>query len=411
MDSKIVITRLSDKFSEKYNINKVKYASLLFNDNKLEDIKIHEPDISDFSCKDIFVSRIINIDKRINAAMLNIYNNDKVKQAFFSLRNERFRNIKSGSNLLLQIVKDEIKTKPLNVSTDIEIADTYFIMQFEFNKIAPKLNINISSRITDEEYKGNICNKIIDLFNNEIADEAEFIYNQYCINIIIRTVAYDEDYLSEKTLNKIKEKILLFYKIYKQSLHMNKCDLVYKSKGSIYDFINSYSSYSPLCITDIEAVYNQICSDFNTKLYEDKLITLNNLYSVDNNVAECFDKKVWLKSGAYIIIESTEAANIIDVNTGKNIKKYNDEKLYYEVNKEAAIEIARQIRLRELSGIILIDFINMKDNNNINNLIFYLKEEFKKDKNKCDIFGMTKLQLLEMTRQVKYPNIYSQIYR
>ena len=110
-------------------------------------------------------------------------------------------------------------------------------------------------------------------------------------------------------------------------------------------------------------------------------------------------KRVWLNSGAYLVIEPTEALTVIDVNTGKAINKKDMHSHIYAINREAAAEAARQIRLRNLSGIILIDFINMPNREDKDELMKYLKGLLEEDPTQTTLVGISKLDLVEITRQ------------
>jgi ribonuclease G len=115
------------------------------------------------------------------------------------------------------------------------------------------------------------------------------------------------------------------------------------------------------------------------------------------------EKRVWLKSGANIIIEQLETMTVIDINSGKNISK--NETAILEINKEAAVEIARQLRLRNISGMIIIDFINMKSKDYMEELIAVLKEQIKQDTVTCTFMDVTKLGLVELTRKKTYKSL------
>ena len=132
--------------------------------------------------------------------------------------------------------------------------------------------------------------------------------------------------------------------------------------------------------------------------YQDDLLPLYKLYSIESLLSEIKSRKVWLKSGAYLVIDYTEALTVIDVNTGKFDKGKNKAQTLLKINLEAAIEAMRQIRLRNISGIIIIDFIDMTDNEHKEQLLNQLKAEAMKDPIKTSIMGMTRLNLLEMTR-------------
>ena len=134
-------------------------------------------------------------------------------------------------------------------------------------------------------------------------------------------------------------------------------------------------------------------------MYEDALLPLHKLYGIEKHLADALKEHVWLKSGAYLVIQPTEALTVIDVNTGKCVSKKKDEQAWLTINMEAAKEAARQIRLRNLSGIILIDFINMKESDLTGELLSYLQKELRKDPVETVLVDMTKLQLVEITRK------------
>jgi len=120
---------------------------------------------------------------------------------------------------------------------------------------------------------------------------------------------------------------------------------------------------------------------------------------IEKQLSTSKNRKVWLPSGAYITIDKTEALVAIDVNSAKYVGKKDVEDTFFKVNREATIEIAKQIRLRNISGMILIDYINMESELHKSEIFQLLKEELKKDRSKTEVLGFTKLNLLEMTRQ------------
>ena len=125
-------------------------------------------------------------------------------------------------------------------------------------------------------------------------------------------------------------------------------------------------------------------------------------YNVEKVLSKIKQKKIWLKCGGFIVIEKTEALTAIDVNSGKYIGKDSLDKTAFKVNKEATQEIAKQIRLRDISGIIVIDYIDMKSEQDKKQLRDFLVEELKKDRSRVGIYDFTKLNLLEITRKKMY---------
>lgn len=123
------------------------------------------------------------------------------------------------------------------------------------------------------------------------------------------------------------------------------------------------------------------------------------MYDLETQLQHVENRKIWLKCGGFITIDKTEALTAIDVNSGKYIGTKNLEQTVYTVNKEASIEIAKQLRLRDVGGIIIIDYIDMKEQEHKEKIVEVLKENLKKDRSKTQIVGFTELNLLEMTRK------------
>ena len=134
-------------------------------------------------------------------------------------------------------------------------------------------------------------------------------------------------------------------------------------------------------------------------LYEDKLLPLIKLYRLEQVLKEATQERVWLKSGAYLVIQPTEALTVIDVNTGKYEGRKNQQDTFLKINLEAAGEIAYQLRLRNLSGIIIVDFINMASGEYKETLLEELEKDLCNDPLKATLIGMTPLNLVEITRK------------
>ena len=157
-------------------------------------------------------------------------------------------------------------------------------------------------------------------------------------------------------------------------------------------------------ITDEREIYEKLrnestCPDETVVFYEDHSYPLDKLLGISAKLEKAGKKHVWLKSGGSLVIEPTEALTVIDVNTEKAIGgKRNSETTFFRINVEAAKEAARQIRIRNLSGIILIDFIDMKEREHEEALLSELRREFEKDPVRTAVVDMTKLGLVEITR-------------
>lgn len=158
-------------------------------------------------------------------------------------------------------------------------------------------------------------------------------------------------------------------------------------------------------VTDSEDTFNELsryCSA-DIRLYPDDVISLPGLYGIPSCIEDIYKKKIWLKCGGFLVIEPTEALTVIDVNSGKYIHGKDKEAAVYKVNLEAAKEIAAQLRLRNISGIILVDFINMKDKERKEEYLEVFREELKKDPIPAQFIDETALQLVELTRKREEP--------
>lgn len=152
----------------------------------------------------------------------------------------------------------------------------------------------------------------------------------------------------------------------------------------------------PQSVPEKESTYNKCKS---LRLYQDKMLSLSKLYSIESKMETALGSRVWLKSGGYLIIEPTEALTVIDVNSGKYEAKKSNEDTVLAVNLEAAEEVALQLRLRNLSGIIIVDFINMAQETSKNQIMTLLKQLTAKDVVKTTVVDMTSLGLVEITRK------------
>jgi Ribonuclease G/E len=197
--------------------------------------------------------------------------------------------------------------------------------------------------------------------------------------------------------------------------HLTRFSYVYRSESYLSDRVNTvfkFDEYDEI-ITDDEKIYNNLkCSFSNIRLYNDKTFGLDKLYSLNTAIEEALSKKAWLKCGGYLMIEYTEAMTVIDVNSGKftPAKGTDKEKAYLKVNEEAAVEIARQLRLKNISGIIIADFINLTDEEDRVTLLEILKNETAKDTETVCVVDITPLGLVEITRKKNLPPLYEQFF-
>ena len=174
-----------------------------------------------------------------------------------------------------------------------------------------------------------------------------------------------------------------------------------------------YSYSYDKILTDDETIFKEIQQTFGEKerlvFYQDDVISLSRLYHVETSLREALGEKVWLSNGAYLVIQPTEALTVIDVNSGKYQKKSKDQDAFYLINREAAKEIALQLKLRNISGIVIIDFINQSSHEQDKKLLQYLTELVGKDSVQTTVMGMTALGLVEVTRKKISPPLWEQL--
>ena len=191
----------------------------------------------------------------------------------------------------------------------------------------------------------------------------------------------------------------------KTGTHQNAGDLVYRNlPGYLARLKAENFEKTDLVLTDGQDLYQEICAylphlveEKKVQLYRDDAVSLSTLYHLRGNMQELLSSKVWLDSGANIIIESLETLTVIDVNSGKNRSRR--EEALFAINVEAAKEIARQLRLRNISGMILVDFINLKKKEQQQKLISVIREELQKDSVPANFIDITRLGLVELTRR------------
>lgn len=307
--------------------------------------------------------------------------------------------IKRDMPILVQVKKDEEDKKGARVAKHINLTGRYtvFMPNVEF--------VTISEKIEDVKERNRLL-KICDNIK-------EKLYNKYNLRfgIIIRTATVGK---GEKEISEdIESLIILWKKILEQYESVVESEeypqIIYQNNDIEIKFIIGIidSGISNIITNDVDE-YSQI-KNLLEKLKKDKDIKLildkDNLeidnYEINKQLEKIKDRKVWLNCGGFISIDKTEALTAIDVNSGKYIgsKSNNKEKTIFKVNKEASIEIAKQLRIRNISGIIIIDYIDMEDNEDERLIEKILKEELKKDRSKTQVVGFTKLNLLEMTRK------------
>jgi len=331
----------------------------------------------------IYVGKVKNVLPGMQAVFVDI---NQPKNGFLGL-SEKNNNIHPNTDILVQVEKEASGLKGAKLTDKIGITGRLVVLMPHQNYIG------ISQKI-DNENERNRLEKIATKLKPK----------DY--GIIIRTNAQqksESDIMSEiEELYKRSEKILSTAKYIKAPA------IIYKDSSAIYKVIRDLLSddtdeiviNDELAYQDILQMVKQFDNNFLNKIrYYDDSITLFDCYKVESQIEKALQKYVWLKNGGFLVIEQTEACVVIDVNSGKFTGKRNLQETIFKTNKEAAIEIAKQMRLRNLSGIIIVDFIDMKLTENKKKLIEILENEIHKDRIKTVVIGITELGLVQITRK------------
>lgn len=295
--------------------------------------------------------------------------------------------VQPGQKVLVQVKKDSNNQKGARVSTHINLSSKYIALM-------PNTNIiTISQKIEDKKEQERLI-KIV----KENLSEGN--------GAIIRTSAVGKEQEIIEDIKNVEKRWNQIEKLFNNDKG-NQPKLIAKSESIIERMIIDLPEKSiQKIITNSSNEYKKILkfkeannyiNESNIELKESQDIM--DIYDVKKEISKIENRKIWLKCGGFITIDRTEALTAIDVNTGKYTGTQNAEQTVYKVNQEATIEIAKQLRLRDIGGIIIIDYIDMKNEDSKKKIQSLLNERLKKDRTKTQIEGFTKLDLMEMTRK------------
>lgn len=402
MNHKLIITKQDDTI-----------VSALFNGMDMIQVSVN-PANEDTILGNIYLGKVKNIIKNINAAFVEIADGRMCYYSIDENRNPIMANhsgqsheptsrkdagIKIGDELIVQVIKEDVKTKAPVVSSNINLTGKFIALTYG------KSSVGVSAKIEDEDERKRLRSLV-----------KPYITGEY--GIIVRTnSAYVQDELIIKEINNLVD---LYKNIRTFGIHKSRYSLLYRTPpGYICDIRDSYSEQLDEFVTDDENLYENMKEYLiqhqpedkdKLRLYKDEALSLSTLYGIKEKINDAVRPVVWLKSGGTLVIQPTEALTVIDVNTGKAIAgKKKVQETFLKVNLEAAKEIAKQIRLRNISGIIIIDFIDMDLKKNKDLLMSELEEHFKKDPIKTTLVDMTALGLVEVTRKKLRKPLHEQL--
>ena len=295
--------------------------------------------------------------------------------------------LQTNQEIFVQVIKEPFAGKGPRVTTEIALPGRLLVL------VPHKNYIGISKKIWDKFERRRL---------KRIAKKLQ----EKDTGIIIRTVA--EGKSEEHITNDFKSLFESWQKMEKRAKHENAPFLVYE------DLETASSVIRDLLTPDVEKIIidskrlyrktqrylEEVSPSLADRLEQYKLKSpLFESFGIEPEIEKLMRPKVWLKSGAYLIIEKTEAMVVVDVNSGRFVGKKLHEDNSLKINLEAAREVARQLRLRDLSGLIVIDFIDMRKNDNRKKIYHELRKELRKDRAKVAVTPITEFGLLEMTRE------------
>lgn len=390
MSNKIVITRLEGKI-----------VTAMVEAGKI--VELHcEKEENNSILGNIYTAKVKNIVKNINAAFVEVadgmicYYSLQENKRHHLLNGIQKDTLVAGDEILVQVSRDNVKTKQPTVSGNLNFTGKYAVLTSQ------KRGVGISNKIRN----GERVQQLKALVGDHIRED---------FGLILRTnaeMAEDEEIVAE--IERLKREYDL---VCQRSQYLSPFQLVMESpRGYLAQIRDQKQTCINEIVTDQPDIYEKIAVYLEEQeedkkilqLFEKDGIRLDQIYRISHELKQALQEKVWLNSGGYLVIQPTEAMVVIDVNTGKAIKGKRMEEHFLKVNMEAAREIGRQIRLRNLSGIIIVDFIDMKEEASEQKLMEEMDRILRKDRIKAMVVDMTKLHLVEITRKKVRKPLYEQ---
>lgn len=373
----------------------------------------------------VYLGKIKRIVKNLNACFVEITDReqcfmhiDQDKEIPFLTNRTYDGRLLEGDELLVQLERDVIKTKQAYVTPRITLQGEYFILS------TGKTQAGISRKL-GESQREQLRRLLADW---QITDQDGAVVQEEGVpsfGLVVRTRAGEpggEEKLAEmrQEYDRLRNQ---FTALFQQGKYRTCYSCLYRAGTALEEALGPFRSDEyPEIVTDLPQVYEELVQlqeqnryslrEKQLRLYQDDSFSLEKLYSLQTRLNEALARTVWLRSGANLVIEQTESLTAIDVNTGKCIRLPGDQSqqdTMRRVNLEAAQEVVRQLRLRNLSGIIIVDFINMATLDQEEELLRELRRLAAEDPVTVQVVDMTPLGLVEITRRKIYPSLREQI--
>lgn len=396
LSERIIITKapLKEGWGQEF------FLAAAFDEKRMTQIQVEAVSKSSI-LGNIYIGRVENIATNIQAAFVNIAKGvscflplEEAKNAVFTKKNGK-KDLCIGDELLVEVTREKQKNKPASVSANLNFSGTYLILTTGNHLLGISKKLHATER---ERLQALLKDQITDTFG-----------------IVVRTAAKDAS--DEEILKELEMLTKQCHACLQGAMHRTAFTRLREAPPFYLQFLKNRNLTEVQKITtDIPSVHEVLLQHLqDTKeaeklhLYTDTQVSLFALYSLTHELERALHRQVWLPSGAYLVIDPTEALTVIDVNSGKNIKKKSREELVFSVNVEAAHEIARQLILRNISGICIIDFIDMKEKEHREELMHILRMDLKKDKVPATLVDITRLGLVELTRKKVQKSLKEQL--
>lgn len=345
---------------------------------------------------EIYKARVDSVIKGMHAAFLNLGDG---RNAFLYLADAGKMKIKQNMEIIVQVVKSARKGKGARVTPRISLPGRYLVL------VPGRRDIGVSRRITSGAERKRLRNLVKSLRSGKHG-------------VIVRTVA---EGVEDEPLQEDFQRLLTLWEEIKHNSETQPApSLLYRDPGLLGKILRDELDEEVQEIVvdsseEADRVREYVERYCHMKAPEIRVYSgstpIFEFYGIDRELETALDRKFWLPSGAYLVIEQTEALTVIDVNTGKYIGSTDLRSTVLNTNLEAAEEIARQLRLRAVGGIVVIDFIDMEHEEDRERLLSRLREAFQHDRYRARVYGVSKLGLVEMTRKRARPDLKAALTR
>lgn len=384
----------------------------LFRDNRLLRVSVLSASGSSIGC--IYLGKVKKMLPSIGSCFVEIAGKELVYLSLsefedaFLVNRQKDGRLLEGDELLVQIVRDASKTKQAAATTRISIAGRY--VAFSVGSVKAGVSGKLEEPKRKELLRMLKNHGLAEPDGRTVMDPSLSDILSYCAVLRTEAASVPEEAVLEE-YRRLHEKFLDLFKLARYRTCFTK---IYSAASACENAVAQITEAYTEAVTDRKELYEEMGPYFQARnidfrLYKDESYPLNRLYSLETRLGDAISRRIWLKSGAYLIIDHTEAMTVIDVNSGKYDAKKATEDAIYQINLEAAAEIALQLRLRNLSGIIVVDLINMKSAGYQGELLRRMRQFVKDDRVQTNIIDITSLGLMEITRKKVYKPLEEQL--